>query len=89
MITSETLFIAAAFLAFSATVALIPLMIRFKEEGRKAGVNFHGSPGALLIFRPQSLPSSMASLARKIRIYAGCLLWPAFALLCIAWIMSI
>jgi hypothetical protein len=82
------LFVTAALLSVSAILTLVPLMRRFEKEGRKAGFDFYSLRAGLWFFHPESLPAQMEPIGRKIRVCAVLLLWPAFALLCIAWIID-
>lgn len=82
------LFVTAGLLSVSAILTLVPLMRRFEKEGRKVGFDFYSLRSGLWFFRPASLPAQMEPIGRKIRVYAVLLLWPAFALLCIAWVID-
>jgi len=82
------LFATAGVLSISAILTLLPLMRRFEKEGRKVGFDFYSLRAGIWFFRPASLPAHMEPIARRIRVYAVLLLWPPFALLCIAWIID-
>jgi hypothetical protein len=88
MSVAGILFLTASLLAVAAMVAVIPMMRRFEEEGRKIGFDFFSLRAGLWFFRPSSLPPEMEAIGRRMRIFAVLLLWPAFALLCVAWIID-
>jgi hypothetical protein len=82
------LFLTAGILSVAAVLTLVPLMRRFEKEGQKVDFDFYSLRAGLWLVRPSLLPSHMEPLGRKIRVYSILLLWPAFALMCIAWFID-
>jgi len=88
MTVFSLLFASAGILGVAAVLTLVPLMRRFEKEGQKVGFDFYSLRAGLWLVRPSLLPSHMEPLGRRIRIYSILLLWPAFALICLAWIID-
>lgn len=88
MTTLTLLFLAGSLLGVIAVLKLVPLMRHFAEEGKKADFDFYSLRASTWVFRPASLPERMIPIGLKIRFYAIALLWPACALLCVAWSLS-
>lgn len=82
------LFIVGAILGVIGGILMFRCLRRMEEEGKKIGYDFFSRDYALLWFRPHRLPVTMRPFARQARLAGMLFLWPAFALMCVAFLLK-
>lgn len=82
------LFIAGAILGVIGGILMFRFGRRMEEEGKKIGYDFLSRDYALMLSRPDRLPVTMRPFARQARLAGMVFLWPAFALMCVAFFLK-
>ncbi len=84
---TSILFIVGGILGVIGGVLTFRFGRRVEEEGKKVGFDFFSGDAALMWFRPDRLPVTMRPFARQARLAGMLFLWPAFALMCVAFFL--
>jgi hypothetical protein len=85
---TSILFIVGAILGVIGGILMFRFGRRMEEEGKKVGFDFFSREAALMWFMPDRLPVTMRPSVRQARLAGMLFLWPAFALLCVAFFLK-